>query len=404
MNQTTPTHHPRDPRNKLTAVSSEPLSILITCGIFAPDIGGTVTWVEKFIGRLQARGHRVTVITRSDVPSHPIDQALGCKVLRLPRSQSAVTRVGQAVSAMVKLGRGCDAIFVVGMFLEAVLANRVLRKPLLGRVPGDLAWEMSEERGWCSPCYSEFRARRQSLPAEALRALRGWWSRAADKIIVPSRFLASVAPDWGVDPAKVEVIYNQVPVVHSRFGPQATSPLTTDLKLVWAGRLVGLKRVDKILIALAAIDNAGLLVIGGGPERQRLENLSSGLGLGGRVVFTGALEPHRVLEMLGGHHALVLYSTMETLATVAIEAMSRGLPVVAPAVGGLPEVVRHGYNGLLVAPDDMAGLARAMSLMADEELRMRLSRGAKAIAAGFNQGNSLDRYTAIVEELAARSR
>ena len=81
------------------------------------------------------------------------------------------------------------------------------------------------------------------------------------------------------------------------------------------------------------------------------------------MTFVGALPRDRVLRRLAGAHAALLPSLWENLPHAAVEALSVGTPVVATSVGGVPEVVRDGVNGLLVPPGDVASLAGADAAM-----------------------------------------
>ena len=101
-----------------------------------------------------------------------------------------------------------------------------------------------------------------------------------------------------------------------------------------------------------------LCIVGEGPLRQPLEEKVRTEGLGGHVVFTGACDD--VHALFSEAQAFVLSSAWEGMPNVILEAMATGLPVVATDIGGVPELVKHGQNGLLVPPRDPVSLAEAM--------------------------------------------
>lgn len=132
-------------------------------------------------------------------------------------------------------------------------------------------------------------------------------------------------------------------------------------KIVSVARLSPIKGMSYLIKAMVRMKDASLVVIGDGPERKRLEMLSRNLGLSDRVSFTGWLSDRsRIVDHLRQATVFVLPSLSEGLPRVLIEAMACGLPVVATNVGGIPEVVRDGTNGLLVPPRDEKALSKAI--------------------------------------------
>ena len=349
------------------------MKLLITTGIFPPDVGGPATYVPQIAQALLERGHTVTVLTLSDNLDH--HHAYPFQVVRLLRTQLKLLRMARTVYTIWRLGKKAQAIFVNGVALEATLANLALGKPLVLKVVGDLAWERAVDRRWSGQTFEAFQAARHGPKIALLKTLRAWWTRRADRVVVPSQYLARWVKEWGVPEARIEVIYNSVARPN---GLAASSlPLKSAVRLVTAGRLVPLKRVDGILEAIAGLSDAGLLVIGDGPERERLEHRVSELGIGDRVYFTGERERRDALALMAACDVFVLNSTHEGLPHVILEAMILGLPVVATAVGGTPEIVIDGKTGQLVNARD-GSLAETLARVAlDLGLRRRLGEQAQ---------------------------
>jgi len=134
-----------------------------------------------------------------------------------------------------------------------------------------------------------------------------------------------------------------------------------DREIVSVARLVSIKGMSYLIRAMAHVKDGSLVIIGDGPERRKLELLSRHLELSDRVFFTGWIsDPLRIFDHLKQATVFVLPSLSEGSPRVLIEAMSCGLPVVATDVGGVPEVVVDGVNGLLVSPRDEKALAEAI--------------------------------------------
>ena len=145
------------------------------------------------------------------------------------------------------------------------------------------------------------------------------------------------------------------------------------------GRLDSQKGYDVLLHALAALPEAALVLVGDGPERRPLEALAADLGVGDRVRFAGwQAEPRRLLTTFD---VFALPSRFEGFPLAIVEAMLAELPVVATAVGSVPEAVRADETGLLVPPDDPVTLAAALRrLLDDPPLRLRLGEAGRRLA------------------------
>jgi glycosyltransferase involved in cell wall biosynthesis len=137
------------------------------------------------------------------------------------------------------------------------------------------------------------------------------------------------------------------------------------------------------------------LIVGGGRRAAEMQQLAESLGLADAVHFLG---PRRdVPDLLNAMDVFVLPSYSEGVSLALLEAMAAGLPVIATAVGGLPEVVTDGDNGLLIPPRDPDALAGALErLLADPAWARQL--GAKA-RAHVREHFSLDRLGREINEI-----
>jgi len=172
------------------------------------------------------------------------------------------------------------------------------------------------------------------------------------------------------------------------------------------GRLVKVKDVATLLDALALASREvpllRLAVVGDGPEREALERRARMPDLAGRVAFTGWRRD--LAAIYQGLDVVALSSRNEGTPVALIEAMAAGRPIVATAVGGVPDIVEHGRSGLLVPPGDAATLASALvTLAGDEPRRARLGEEGRAAAARHDPGRLLDEIgTLYCSGLAAR--
>jgi glycosyltransferase involved in cell wall biosynthesis len=188
----------------------------------------------------------------------------------------------------------------------------------------------------------------------------------------------------GLPPGRVAVIPNALPPMDDPVdGDTAIRPVSRlDGRRLTVGvlaRFVSHKAVDHLIAATAAVEGVHLLVGGDGPERHRLEQQITRLGIADRVELLGWVPPNRVL----GHCDIVASAArIEGHPLALLDAQRRGLPIVATDVGGVPDIVDHDLTGLLIRPGDLTGLCAAIErLAADDTLRQRMGRAARAAAA-----------------------
>ena len=136
-------------------------------------------------------------------------------------------------------------------------------------------------------------------------------------------------------------------------------------KFIAVGALRKDKCFDALIDAFAQCDfpsQVSLSIVGGGTERQLLEHKIKGYGLENQVELLGVKTPEEVSGLLCQSDCYVLSSRLETFAIVVIEAMAKGLPVIATKCGG-PESFVRPEDGLLIPKDDSAELSKAMRYM-----------------------------------------
>jgi glycosyltransferase involved in cell wall biosynthesis len=197
--------------------------------------------------------------------------------------------------------------------------------------------------------------------------------------------------------ARVEVLMNAVPVPPLADG----APSGEAARLLFLGEIARHKGVFDLTRAFARVAHAlpelRLIYAGTGAAIEQTRDLTAQLGLGERCEFTGWLGAERKRAELAAASLFVLPSYVEGMPMALLEAMSWGLPVIATAVGGVPEVLTHEVNGLLLAPGDIDALAAAIErLMREPQLRARLGRAAReTVAARFSLDCAFERLLGI---------
>jgi glycosyltransferase involved in cell wall biosynthesis len=168
--------------------------------------------------------------------------------------------------------------------------------------------------------------------------------------------------------------------------------------IVAVGRLVPQKNHALAIRALAAVPDAILVVVGGGPLREPLEREAKASGVRDRVVLAGPRSDARAV--IGAADVVVLPSHWEGLPLVGLEALAAGTPLVATAVLGVRDLVSDGESALLVPPGDERALAGALKrVLDDRELADRLRAKGLEIAAEHSEETMVARYYELYQEL-----
>lgn len=239
---------------------------------------------------------------------------------------------------------------------------------------------------------------------------RYWLNRITDpltdRVVCVSQQVADfVVKKVGIPQRKTVVIPNGIDVRDFEHLPakqqvRAALGLPFDQMLIGTvSRLKLVKRLDVLLQAMKSLRDIYVVIIGDGPERTQLEAMSERAGIASRVHFAGQQDDVRI--WLAALDMFVLSSDWEGMPNAVLEAMAAGLPVVATAVGGTPEVVMDGVTGLLVPPRDPGVLAEAIDrLLRDPELRRQMGRaGWERVAAQFDISNPVRRTETLYKQI-----
>ena len=320
------------------------MKILITVGIFPPDIGGPASFVPKIAELYSNSGHDVTVVCLTDRKQ---TDNLNFKVVRILRNQNLLIRWIKTVSQIIRQGYNADLLFVNGLPMESYIANIFTRKKLIRKIVGDWAWERGMNKKIINESFDEFQNNKHNLHLEIAKFSRGWTATKADLIITPSNHLKNVVKGWGVKENRIKVIYNGTKLKNK---PNPINDQPNDyFKFITVGRLAPWKNIDIIIEALSdykkANQNFIFYIVGSGPEETKLKKLVNDLDLENFVTFTGQLQKDDLNYYLQKSDIYIQASSYEGLPHVILEAMSHNLSIISTPIGGTNEVIQDGKNG-----------------------------------------------------------
>lgn len=330
---------------------------------FLPRVNGVTNSVCRVAEQLAARGHDALVIAPGPGPDsyagQPVRLVPG---FSLPFYRSFVVGVPSRRMRTVLRDFDPDVVHMASPLVlgaGGLAAARRLDVPAVAVFQTDIA-------GF---------ARRYGL--RGTDPVVWWWLRhlheQADRTLAPSRPILGELERRGIP----RLALWARGVDQERFHPRHRSEELRaklapagEVLVGYVGRLAAEKR-PRMLSRLVGIPGARLVVVGDGPEEERLRGLLPG------AVFTGFQTGRELSELVASLDVFVHTGADETFCQAVQEGLASGVPVVAPAAGGPLDLVRPGQNGLLFAPDDGAELRAAVStLVADPSLRERMSGNA----------------------------
>jgi len=364
------------------------MRILLVSQDFPPHVGGIQTYALELARRL-ARGCETLEVVAPYAPGwEALDRTLPFAVRRVRSSTNALAAWG----APAMWGRAWRGRFDVAFHAQWATAPA----SLLARRAGTLRRVFVAAHG------RELLLRPARLPgaqplydAARRRVLLG-----ADGIFAVSRYTAGLARGLGVDPQRVHVIPNGVDALRFEL-PDAAERAQAfrrrhDLGdrpcFTTVARLQPHKGIDTGIRALPAlrerVPGATYVVVGDGPDADRLHKLAQQHGVTDAVRMLGRLSDAEVVDALLATNAFVLLSReappdVEGFGLVLLEAGACGCPVVGARSGGIPDAIAHDDSGLLVPPDDPVATAHALArLLSDPGLARRLGDGGRRRARG----------------------
>ncbi len=232
--------------------------------------------------------------------------------------------------------------------------------------------------------------------------------RMCDRVVCNSRAAAERLREKGLSEGKLEIIPNGLPTY---FFAETAAAISRKAGTVRVGMIARMNDAVKnhaaFLRAAARVvkesTNVEFLLVGDGPLRPGLEAMAGELGIAGKVSFAG--ERHDIPAMLASMDVSVLISASESLSNAILESMAAGVPVIATSVGGNPELVRDGDNGVLIPPGDEKRLVKALlQLAGDANLRRNLGERGREFARSFHIDAICRRYENLYLSLLAEKR
>ena len=319
------------------------MDILITVGIFPPDIGGPASFVPKISKYLINKGHNVKIICLSD--KEHLDYKDEFSVIRINRNLPIISRWFKTIVKIYNVSKKSDLIFVNGLGTEATIANLFSRKKVIRKIVGDPVWERVYNKKLINESFDDFQENKHGIFISLQKIIRNWSINKSNLIITPSQHLKTFINKIGVD-NKILVINNGVTI-------QETNNKVFQnriIQLLVISRLVTQKNIDSIIKAVKVMENEGIIlnIVGDGSEINNLKNLVENYELEEKVNFIGKIENAKLNEYLSNADIFVQASNYEGLPHSILEAINYEIPILSTEVGGCSVLLNKGERGYII--------------------------------------------------------
>jgi glycosyltransferase involved in cell wall biosynthesis len=357
-----------------------------------PLSGGAEVHFHEIFSRIAREGHRVTLACSRYPGGAQRENDGGIEVLR-----SGIRPLFNLVFPFMYLrrlrGRGFDVV-VEDLNKVPFFSPLYVRRPLAGIAHHLFGKSALSEAGLLPGAYVYLME----------RCALGLYRKRIPFMVVSSSTEAEFI-SRGFPPGRLAVIHNCVDHRVYTAGDGVKNPLPL---AVYFGRLKKYKSVDHFLQAIPAVLRCHpalkAVVAGGGDDLERLREVSSGLGLGEVVEFTGYITEEQKVSLLRRAWFTVTSSVKEGWGLTVLESNACGTPSVAADVPGLRDAVRDGESGLLYPHGDIQALGeRMIRILGDEGLRRRLSAGAVRWAAQFNWEDSAAKTLEFLSRVVSKA-
>ena len=304
----------------------------------------------------------------------------------------------------LRLGRGLrGTVYHVFYFAEAVLVGRWMQEKRIERLYAHFSATVASiatrvfpiSMSFCVHGFGELHDPVGTNLAGRIRTAR--MVRAISRHARSLLMLDCNPADWG------KLHYVPLGIDPGQYIPQTEPARPEVFSLVSVGRLSPEKGQRLLLEAVQSLTiegrNIRLHLVGDGPDRQPLEEQARSLGISERVSFEGWIKHADLAAVYARFDVFVMASLYEGIPIVLMEAMAMSMACVAPCITGIPELIRHGEDGLLFAPADVRQLSACVArLMDHSELRQRIGASARQrVLAEYDIARNTEQFAGLLE-------
>jgi 1,2-diacylglycerol 3-alpha-glucosyltransferase len=380
------------------------MKILYLTDTFLPQINGLITSVVNFSENLEKRGHDIRIFTTENKSKVKIGKNIDIKyfkassflinypdfVLAYPNIYRTMTEIKKFSPDIIHTHTPSPQAWV------ALTAAKISHIPFLSTYHTLL------------PEFIKHTYLAKLNIDSAAKMLTWGYTRAfynkVDMVIAPS--MAMRAELIGHKITKpITAVSNGIDT--AKFRPKKRN--SKNIKILHVGRISYEKNIQVILEAfgqaLKKDKTLQFTIAGGGPDLEKLKELSKKQGLSASVEFTGPIPHEKIDKIYSDHDIFLTASTIETEGLVILEAMATGMPVIGVDALAIPEIIKQGYNGYVAKPYNSKEISRyLLKLSGSGELRERFGAKSVEISKDYDLNKSIYKIENIYMDLLEKAR
>ena len=368
------------------------MNILITTGIYPPDVGGPARFVPLIADKLSIKNN-VNVLTLSE--NLGSSEKVNYEVTRIIRKQNKIIRFLKSILLIIKVGKGSDIIFINGLWLEAYIANLFIRKNTIRKIVGDPVWEKYYSQYKIDDEFDEFQDKKYKLKIELYKFLRNLSINSIDTIVVPSKHLLKFIKNIGFSGNLIQINNG------TKKSKSSEKKFDKNIFLI-VSRLVRQKNIDLVINSLDYLSRNNsfkfhLNIIGDGPEYEKIKNLIENLNLGDSINLIGAKFGSELEEYYKSSNYLLQLSSYEGMPHSILEAMNYGLIVITSNFGGNNELIGNNDLGYIVENLEIEQIVKSINISVNSSNNQTMSsKGKNLVNEEYNIELTTQEYVEII--------
>ena len=337
--------------------------IIFATGIYPPNVGGPAVYVKNLGKKIVEYNYDIHIVTYGKADGEYQDRR-GTKISVIGRNRSLLKRYSQYFKKVKSLAKDANLVYAFDISssgLPAWLASKVTGKKFMVRVGGDFLWEKAAENEWTNLPLSLYYKKIKGAKQKLLFILIKFYLKRIGVIIFTVDWLKDIYQKYyGIKENRAVSIANPFPSIEFR-----RTEMPRDKTIVFAGRIIKLKNLKRVIEAIKGIDEVKLNIYGEGPEEENLKKIIKDLKLENRVAIFPKIEHYKLLNMFKDAFLVLVPALSEVSPNTVLECIKLKQPVLVTNACGY--YLRFKDYLISIDPMSVDDIRRKIKLLLNEE-------------------------------------